>query len=232
MSARARWITFDCFGTLMDWNSWLVATLEPLGGAIPPLARAYFAHERLVQREPPLRTYREVIVTALLRAADERGIRLSDAEARAVPEAWGAMRRFDDVESMLAELRLRGWRLGVLTNCDDDLFAITHGSFNAPFDLVITSQRVRGYKPGPWHFRAFEQITGVARDRWVHVSSSWYHDIAPARALGLNHVWLDREGTGPASAPFVRVTSGAEVSHAIEGIFETQPPLPALCAGP
>src|SRR5205814_5245051 len=119
VSARARWITFDCFGTLMDWNSWLVATLEPLGDArIPALARAYFAHERLVQREPALRPYREVIVTALLRAADERGIRLSDAEARAVPEAWGAMRRFDDVESMLAELRLRGWRLGVLTNCD------------------------------------------------------------------------------------------------------------------
>src|SRR5438046_9206812 len=93
----------------MDWNSWLFATLEPLGDArIPALARAYFAHERLVQREPPLRTYREVIVTALLRAADERGIRLSDAEARAGPEAWRALRRVAEVEERLAARPLTG----------------------------------------------------------------------------------------------------------------------------
>lgn len=123
-----------------------------------------------------------------------------------------SMRPFDDVERMLAELRRSGFRLAVLTNCDDELFETTHRTFRKPFDLFVTAERVRGYKPSPWHFRAFELITRAARQDWVHVACSGYHDIAPASAFGLGSVWLDRHGTegdlGLASA-HVRTTAGA-----------------------
>jgi 2-haloacid dehalogenase len=98
----------------------------------------------------------------------------------------------------------------VLTNCDDDLFEITHRTFRQPFDFFLTAERVRGYKPARWHFRAFELLTRVDRRDWVHVASSWYHDIAPARALGITPVWLDRERTfgGAADAPLQVHTAG------------------------
>jgi FMN phosphatase YigB (HAD superfamily) len=124
-------------------------------------------------------------------------------------------------EALLAELRAKGFRLAVLTNCDDDLFEMTHRTFRAPFDLFVTAERVRGYKPAPWHFRAFELITGARRDEWVHVACSWYHDIAPAQALGIRRVWLDRERTGqdPRCAS-VRVHSAPDAACAIDALFQ------------
>jgi 2-haloacid dehalogenase len=131
------------------------------------------------------------------------------------------MRLFDDVEALLAELRAKGFRLAVLTNCDDDLFEMTHRAFRVPFDLFVTAERVRGYKPAPWHFRAFELITGARRDEWVHVACSWYHDIAPAQALGIRRVWLDRERTGedPRCAS-IRVHSAPDAVGAIDALFQ------------
>ena len=131
------------------------------------------------------------------------------------------IRLFDDVESMLAELRANGCRLAVLTNCGDDLFETTHRTFRKPFDLFVTGERVRGYKPSPWHFRAFEQLTHAARRDWVHVACSCYHDIAPARALGISRVWLDRDATGedPAVAS-AHVRTTADAVEAIGALFE------------
>jgi 2-haloacid dehalogenase len=112
----------------------------------------------------------------------------------------------------------------VLTNCDDDLFEITHRTFRRPFDLFVTAERVRGYKPARWHFRAFEVLTGVDRRDWVHVACSWYHDIAPARALGIRHVWLDRERTGEnPGSPSTHVHTAADVREAIESLVTRQP---------
>ena len=77
--------------------------------------------------------------------------------------SWPVIRPFDDVEPLLAELRLRGYRLGVLTNCDDAQFEAAHRSFRRPFDLFVTAERIRGYKPEPWHFRAFQRMTQVRK---------------------------------------------------------------------
>jgi 2-haloacid dehalogenase len=190
------------------------------------VVRAYHAHEREVERELPQRSYKDVLATALVRASAEAGVRLSHNDARAVlTGAWGAMRLFDDVEAMLAELRSKGYRLAVLTNCDEDLFATTHRLFAKPFDLCLTSERVRGYKPERWHFRGFELLTRVSRQRWAHVANSWYHDIAPARALGLRHVWLDRERTGEDAAALnagasIRVHNGLEIAGIVERLVD------------
>src|SRR5262245_23465712 len=233
MSTTDRWVTFGCFGTLIDEDDWLGANLATLAGdRRQDFLRTYLVHERLIEREQPLRLYKDVVVTALARALNELQMPLLFDE-RALLGVWGSMRPFADVDAMLAELRRAGWRLAVLTNCDDDLFEISHRAFSVPFDLFLTSERVRGYKPAPWHFRAFERMTGVARRNWVHVGSSWYHDVAPARALGLNHVWLDREGTGDDSgSSTVRVGSGGEIASAIGALVTRSTILESmLCAG-
>jgi 2-haloacid dehalogenase len=220
--AQTRWITFDCFGTLVDWQTGFADLLTPIAGPrTADIVDAYHVSERLVERDTPHRSYKDVLATSLSRAASIRGLRLSDRDARTIERAWGSLPIFDDVEPMLAELRRNGWRLAVLTNCDDDLFEVTHRTFRSPFDLFVTAERVRGYKPAPWHFSAFHQITRVRRCNWVHVACSWYHDIAPARALGINSVWLDRERTGEdASYASARVLSAAELPGAIEAVFE------------
>ena len=233
MSARMRWITFDCFGTLVDWQAGFADAIRPFAGErTSEVLRAYHAHEAVVEREKPHRSYKEVLVAALARAARESGLTLSVEAVRALPEAWASMRIFDDVEPMLAELRRRGWRLAVLTNCDDDLFAMTHMRFRAPFDLVLTAERMRGYKPAPWHFLGFERLARVDRRDWVHVANSWYHDIAPARALGIQHVWLDRDLTGESGVPsLAHVHSAADVAQAAGLLVERVAPAktPVLC---
>jgi 2-haloacid dehalogenase len=219
---QLRWVTFDCFGTLVDWQTGFASMLAPLAGdRTSDVVRAYHASERIVERDTPYRRYKDVLAAALARAAAARGVQLSTADARALERSWGSLPIFDDVESMLAELRRSGWRLAVLTNCDDDLFEITHRTFRRPFDLFVTAERVRGYKPAPWHFRAFQRLTRVNRCDWVHVACSWYHDIAPAHALGVQTVWLDRERTGEdESCASARVLSALEVPGAVEALFE------------
>ena len=216
-----RWVTFDCFGTLVDWLSGFAAILTPLcGDKTAEVMRAYDRFERILEAETPHRLYRDVLRAGLLRAAEEVGVPLSDVQARTLPEQWGTMPLFDDVEPMLAGLRADGCRLAVLTNCDEDLFARTQRAFRAPFDLVVTAERVGDYKPSPAHFRYFSRISGAKDGEWVHVANSAYHDIAPARALGLPRVWLDRDDTGedPATAS-VRVRSAARVREAVASLY-------------
>lgn len=192
-----RWVTFDCFGTLVDWHSGFSAILGPLvGGRTPEVVRAYHRFERLLEAERPHRLYRNVLITALVRAAAEVRVTLSESQARRLPDSWATLPVFDDTEPMLAGLRAMGCRLAVLTNCDDALFEETHRSFRQRFDLVVTAERVGDYKPSPTHFRFFSQSSGVGNGDWVHVACSWYHDIAPARELSIKRVWLDRDDTG------------------------------------
>ena len=128
-------------------------------------------------------------------------------------------RPFADVEALLAEFRRRGWKLAVLTNSDDGPFEAAHRTFRLPFDLFVTAERVRGYKPAPWHFRAFELITRVDRRDWVHVACSWYHDIAPAASLGIRRVWLDRgDGTGDPTKADARVHTTADAVRAVDAL--------------
>src|SRR5688572_25826763 len=217
VSAPLRWITFDCFGTLVNWQTGFAGAIRPLAGdRTADVLRAYYEHEPIVERQTPHRSYKEVLVTALVRAAQECDLSISIDAARTLPAAWSSMPVFDDVEPMLAELRQHGWRLAVLTNCDEDLFAVTQQQFRVPFDLVLTAERIRGYKPAPWHFLGFERLTRVDRRDWVHVANSWYHDIAPARALGIQHVWLDRDRSGGQGVPaLAHVYSAAEVAQAV-----------------
>ena len=218
-----RWVTFDCFGTLVDWHTGFSAILSPLFGTrTSAVMRAYHTHEREVEAERPHRLYKDVLATALLRAATALGLELSEDEARRLPQTWASQPLFADVEEMLTGLRAMGCRLAVLTNCDDDLFARTHQCFRQSFDLVITAERVRDYKPSLAHFRAFPEASGASPDDWVHVACSWYHDIAPARVLGIKSVWFDRTGTEEdASVASAHVRSASTICETVKRLYET-----------
>jgi 2-haloacid dehalogenase len=221
-AASRRWVTFDCFGTLIDWNSGFAAILRPLvGDRTPQVIDAYHRLEPVLEQETPHRLYKDVLATGLLRAAEEVGVPLSEAQARTLPERWGTMPVFGDAEPMLAALRADGCRLAILTNCDEDLFARTQRAFRAPFDLVVTAERVCDYKPSHAHFRHFSRISGARPGEWVHVANSWFHDITPARELGIPRVWLDRDDTGqsPADAS-ARMRSAGDVHAAVMRLFQ------------
>lgn len=205
-----RWITFDCFGTLADWHGGYRALLTPIVGArTDDLIKAYHGIERALEAERPHRLYREVLTVGLERAARQIGVALPPEEADVIARRWGELPFYGDVPRALAQLRERGFKIGVLTNCDDDLFARTLEQFPQPHpDLVVTAQQVGSYKPVLGHFRTFEQRSGVAHRNWVHAACSWFHDIAPARDLGIARVWVDRDHTGDDPAAASRVLPG------------------------
>ena len=212
----SRWISLDCYGTLVDWLSGFSMVLEPVAGKpTEKLLDAYHRHERLVEAERPLHSYKEVLALSLSHAANEIGLELNAEKANVLAKGWHRLPIFEDVEPMLAELRSAGWKLAVLTNCDEDLFELTHRCFKQRFDLVITAECVRDYKPALAHFNFFREQTGVRIEDWVHVACSWFHDIAPARERGINHIWLDREGGQEKPSGTPRIESGAELREAL-----------------
>jgi 2-haloacid dehalogenase len=215
-----RWVTFDCFGTLVDWHSGFTAVLKDVAGArLPALLEAYHIHERAVEAERPHGPYRDVLETALRRAARDLRIPITDEQATALPRNWGRLPVFPDVESELAALRAAGFRLAVLTNCDNDLFAETQKGFAQPFDLVVTAEDAKDYKPALTHFRRFFRLSGVELGHWVHVACSFFHDIGPSKEMGIRRIWVDRDGTGedPAAAS-VRLSDARGLATAVAGL--------------
>ena len=213
----SRWVSFDCYGTLVDWLSGFSLILEPVAGKLTgKLLDAYHHHERLVETERPLRSYKEVLALSLSRGASELGLALTEAEANVLSKEWHRLPVFEDVEPMLAELRSAGWKLAVLTNCDEDLFATTRNRLPVPFDAWVTAEEVRGYKPELAHFRRFAEKTGVTRADWIHVANSWVLDILPSARMGLRCVWVDRDLTGhPAKLADRRITSMRRLPEAV-----------------
>jgi 2-haloacid dehalogenase len=203
-----RWITFDCFGTLVDWQTGFRQILRPLlGDRVEAVVAAYHEVEPEVERALAKAPYTTILRESLSRAA---GSSLSDPDVLA--QHWCELPVFDDTEPSLTALRDAGWKLGILTNCDNDLFAATRERLPVPIDLVVTAEEVGNYKPDLAHFVEFEKRTGVDRADWVHAAVSYFHDMVPATELGLRRIWVDREKTGqdPASVS-ARVTSLAEL---------------------
>ncbi|HZS85019.1 MAG TPA: HAD family hydrolase [Stellaceae bacterium] len=204
--AKERWITFDCFGTLVDWRTGYRQALEPIAGPrTAALVAAYHEAEPAIEAERPHRLYKDVLVTALERAARQVGLPLTAGESDVLVRKWGEMPFFADVGPALAALREAGWKLAMLTNCDDDLFARTLERFPLRPDFVVTAEMAGSYKPALGHFTRFAQETGVADADWIHAACSWFHDIEPARRRGIRRVWIDRDKTGHDPAAATRV---------------------------
>lgn len=220
-----RWLTFDCYGTIADWNSGMGGPLEAVAGKdAGRLLAAYHQAELELEAGPGWIPYREVLATGLARAAGRENILLPEGGEQTFVRAWPDMPVFGDAGPALILLREQGWRLAILTNCDQDLFGTTRPRLPAPFDLVVTAEEVRSYKPDLAHFRAFAEKTGAGKDNWIHVANSWVHDVFPAARMGLRSVWVDRDLTGhPAKLADRRVTSMRRLPEAVADVSAIPP---------
>jgi 2-haloacid dehalogenase len=201
--AAADALTFDCYGTLIDWETGLAGAFRPVLGAhgrtaaVEDVLARYAVHEAAAEAGP-YRTYREVLGAGLLGVAHDLGFSPTDDEVAIFSDSVGDWPAFADSSDALARLKRR-FRLGVITNCDDDLFAASNRRLGVEFDWVITAQQVGAYKPDEANFRfAFERL-GLPRDRIVHVAQSLFHDHVPAKRLGLTTIWIDRRRDRPGS---------------------------------
>ena len=215
-----RWATFDCYGTLIDWNGGIGRQLERLFGAenVSRLLHGYHELERGYQREHPEATYREVLTVALVRLAEREGLPLAadeqDALARSLPE-WEP---FPEVPAALEDARARAWKLAILSNTDRDYIEASLERIGVPFELAIVASEVGSYKPGFKHWEEFEAQTGVPRDQHVHVGASLYHDVAPATRLGLRTVWINRLGEDADPEPDVELHTLTGLGEALDGL--------------
>lgn len=190
-----RWLTFDCFGTLIDWRNGIASSADLLWpGQGAQVLDAYNRYEAAVQAQQPGRRYREVLAETLRRAAGALGLELLDDDASVLGDTIPYWPTFVDTRAVLAELREAGWRLALLTNCDRDIIGHTQRRLTVPIDVVITAEDVGSYKPAHGHFTRFRDTFGAGSEQWVHVAQSYFHDIVPAHELGIPSVWINRTG--------------------------------------
>jgi 2-haloacid dehalogenase len=205
-----RWATFDCYGTLIDWNRGIGRELERLFGSARggELLHTYHELEPQIQREEPGRSYREVMAVALSRLGAPAGEQ--DALGRSLPE-WEP---FPEVPAALDEARAGGWRLAVLSNTDPDLLDASLAQIGVAFDLTVVASEIGSYKPAPAHWDEFFARSGADRAGHVHVAASLFHDIAPASSLGLRTIWINRLGEEAEPQPDVEL-------HSLTGLRES-----------
>jgi 2-haloacid dehalogenase len=193
---RDRWATFDCYGTLIDWNGGIRSELERLFGAADAdrLVERYHELEPQVQAEDPSRSYREVLTLTTIRLAESEALPIPEGETSALAESLPSWRPFPEVREALEEVRRRGWRLAILSNTDPDLLAASRAQLGVPFQESVVASEIDSYKPGHRHWEEFFARTKADRERHVHVGASLFHDIAPAKELDLRTVWINRLG--------------------------------------
>jgi 2-haloacid dehalogenase len=189
-----RWATFDCYGTLIDWNGGIRAELARLFGeerADRLLAR-YHELEPRIQTDEPGASYRDVMKCALGQLAGEEGADLAETDRDALGRSLPGWTPFREVPAALERARERGFRLVILSNSDPDLIAASIERIGVSFDDAITASEIGSYKPDHGHWRTFEQRRGRLPD--VHVGASLFHDMGPAVELGIPCVWVNRLG--------------------------------------
>ena len=189
-----RWLTFDCFGTLVDWRHGIRTTGELLfPGRGDAFLEAYNALEAEVE-EGPFKRYRAVLTETARRAAKKLDVDLKPDDASALVSTIPHWPPFADVGPALSTLRREGWKLALLTNCDRDLIAQTQRRLPASFDAVVTAEDVSAYKPNHAHFKLFQSTFGSSAEAWIHVAQSYFHDIRPTHELGITRIWVNRQG--------------------------------------
>ncbi|MBI4423941.1 MAG: haloacid dehalogenase type II [Elusimicrobia bacterium] len=196
-------ITFDCYGTLIDWEKGMSAALRALARELGVRIDAAAMVRRYVQLELGLeqasyRRYAEILQLGLAALFKERGVTLGRRHAGAFARSLADWKPFPEVPAALRRLRAAGYRTAVLSNIDDRLLARSLRRIAVPFDHVVTAQAVRSYKPAARHWQRVLAASRVPKRRVLHVGASLVHDIVPAKTLGISSVWINRNGERPA----------------------------------
>ena len=191
-----RVVTFDCYGTLIDWESGILSALCPILAArkkaITDCALLELYGELEAQAEQgPFRNYRQVLQSVVRGFGKHLAFTPTEEEIRSLPASLANWQPFSDTVAALHQLKQR-YKLAILSNVDDDLFASTAPKLGVDFDHLITAQQARAYKPSIAVFKLAKERIGVAPGKWLHVGQSIYHDVVPAQSLGLATVWVNR----------------------------------------
>jgi len=215
MRSMDRWATFDCYGTLIDWNGGIGRELERLFGSdrAASLLHRYHEVEPQVERENPAASYRDVLALTLSRLADVPPGE-SDALGRSLP-GW---RPFPEVRESLEEARAAGWKLAILSNTDRDFIDASMERIGVPFELAVVASEIGSYKPAHRHWEEFYARTGADPGRHVHVAASLFHDIAPACELGLPTIWVNRLGEEARPQPDIELRSLSGLAAALDSL--------------
>jgi 2-haloalkanoic acid dehalogenase type II len=188
-------ITFDCYGTLIDWETGIFGAFQRVGA---PVERATllgaYAEEEVAVEAMEWRPYREVLAEVARRLGARFGFEVPD-EGRFLAKSLPDWDPFPDTNEALDRLRRGGYELGLLSNTDDDLLTATRGHLPVKFDVIVTAEQVRSYKPAHGHFVRARELVGERP--WIHAAQSYLHDIVPARELGIDHAWVNRAAQMP-----------------------------------
>lgn len=194
-------LTFDCYGTLIDWETGILRAVQPVlqrHGLVvldTALLQLYAKLEAELEAGPYI-PYREVLRGVMAGLAVELGFTPHDGELDALADSVGQWPPFHDSSEALRRLQRR-YQLAILSNIDDDLFAASEKRLGVTFDAVITAQQVGSYKPNPRHFEAALARLAVPKEQILHVAQSLFHDHVPAQAQGFTSVWVNRASLLP-----------------------------------
>jgi 2-haloacid dehalogenase len=207
------WATFDCYGTLVDWDGGIGDELARLFGEErrDELLGVYHEVEPELQRDGSL-PYREVLARSLDRVALAAGVDLPETERDAIGDSLPGWRVFPEVPAALEEVRARGWKLAILSNTDRDFIEASMRAIGVPFELAIVAGEIGSYKPDHGHWHAFREQTGADGAGHVHVGASLFHDVAPANELGIPVVWINRLGEPAGPRPTRELTDLAPLA--------------------
>ena len=214
-----RWATFDCYGTLIDWMGGIrdvLADLFPDHDAVDLLHR-YHEIEPAVQHGRGV-PYREVLTEGLRLLAEREHLTLEPDDRTALADSLPSWPPFREVPAALAELRSRGWKLGILSNTDPDYLEASLALIGVETDSRIAASEIGSYKPAFAHWRVFFDRSGADRERYVHVAASLFHDIAPAAALGLPTVWINRKHESSELPRVAELTDLEELPETLEDL--------------
>jgi 2-haloacid dehalogenase len=201
-------LTFDCYGTLIDWETGILSALRPVlerhgvSRDDDALLERFARHEAALEAGP-YRSYKAVLAGALSGIGTDLNFEPTDQEQAAFGVSVNDWPAFADSPAALKQLKQR-FKLGVITNCDDDLFAASERRLGVTFDHVVTAQQAKRYKPNPRGFELMFARVGLPPARILHVAQSLFHDHVTAKRLGLTTVWVDRRagrGGGGATPP-------------------------------
>jgi 2-haloacid dehalogenase len=202
--SRFECLSFDCYGTLIDWESGILGYLRPLlrsKGCDVSDERILDLYSEFEPRQQDLayRRYREVLASVVRDFGGEFGVDFTEKEVDGLANSISAWKPFPDTVYALQRLKTR-YKLAVLSNIDGDLFASTAPKLGVELDCVVTAQQVQSYKPSIRNFETLLDRLQIRKDRLLHVAESLYHDVIPAQALGIATVWVNRRQGKPAAA--------------------------------
>lgn len=225
-SPRPLWLTFDCYGTLIQWDEGLLAAVQKMlskrpGHTVQPqrFIEVYDHHEHALEQTPPHRSFRQVTREGLRLAMEELGLPSSPADGELLADGISAMPPFAEVPAALKQLKAMGFKLCIVSNTDDDIIAGNVAQLGGHIDRVITAQQAGAYKPNPRLFDYAHEQLGVRREEVVHICASPHLDHAAARDMGFRCVWVDR-GTGRQLLPDYRPDATVSTLDQVPELFQ------------